>query len=196
MHRIFLALALITISVPALAVESLDHYFSFMGFKLEEVELSEIESKLGNALTHQKGDAAYSYTAICYRIPKNRVTVYFESGEMGGGRTLLSYRVVEEADPDFTCGQSNSEVLENYNTGVLAIGNDIDKTIGLLPGGIESREGLLFLYHTKIPFTEAQIKKFEVQDMNYAYWDQSVTIELFPINNSINGFRVTKVTSW
>jgi hypothetical protein len=115
---------------------------------------------------------------------------------MGGGKTLLGYRVVKEAKPDFPCGQSKKEIIENYSIGALVIGNNFDKTIGLLPNGVKTREGHSFVYLTKIPFTDEEIKRLDVRDMKYAYWDQSVAIVLYPRENALNGYRVTKVTSW
>ena len=189
-------LAIILTPTSALGSENLDHYFSFMGFHLEKTELSEIREVLGDAPTHQEGDAANSYTAICYRILNSNITIYFESGEMGGGKRLISYRVNEEEKPDFPCGQTDDKRINKYSTGALKIGSNTEKTIESLPSGIESRDGNFFFYYTKIPFTEEEIEKFDVQDMKYAFWDQGVTIQLFIGKNTINGYRVTKVTSW
>lgn len=77
-------LILTVIIMPVLAAEkdNLESYFLFMGFELEETELAGIQEVLGAVPTHHEGDAAYSYTAICYRVSRDNVTVYFESGEM------------------------------------------------------------------------------------------------------------------
>jgi hypothetical protein len=196
MRSFLLGIVVVILAAPALAADDLEHYFRFMGFQLEKTELSEIRKELGDAPIHQEGDAANSYTAICYRIPQKNITVYFESGEMGGSRTLLGYRVVKEAKPDFPCGHSRKEIIENYNIGALVIGNNFDKTIGLLPSGVKAQEGYSFIYLTKIPFTNEEIKRLDVRDMKYAYWDQSVTIVLYPRESTLSGYRVTKVTSW
>jgi len=190
---------LITLSMmPTLAAGSynLDSYFVFMGFELEETELAEIQEVLGIAPTHQEGDAAYSYTAICYRVPGGNVTVYFESGEMGGGRRLLSYRIVEEEKSDFKCGNTQKKRINEYKIGALEIGKGIENTIASLPSEIESRDGNDFYYYKKIPFTEEEIKRLEVKNMKYAFWDQSITIQLFSTGDAVSGYRVTKITSW
>ena len=198
MKSTLLQILILILSTQAIASESLEHYFSYMGFKLEETEFSKIKNILGDAKTHQEGDAADFYSAICYRLPSKKITVYFESGEMGGGTTLLGYRVEKEEKTDFLCASSENKLIENYNIGSLLIGENFNKTITAIPNGYEPNENGVFFYSSKIPFTKDEIIKNKVkdEDLKYAYWGQNVTIELTSKNNTVTGFKVFKVTSW
>lgn len=192
----FLTLALLIMPIIAAGSENLESYFRFMGFELEKDDLTGIQKILGTAPTHQEGDAANSYTAICYRVAGENLTVYFESGEMGGGSILLGYRVIAEDSPDFRCGSTDSRKINEYKIGVLEIGAEIEDIIESLPGEIESRDGNNIYYYKKVPFTDEEIERLEVKNMKYAFWDQSVTIQLFSAGNLVSGYRVVKVTSW
>ncbi len=196
MRRLISIVALACIPVAACAANNLSSYFTFMGFTLESTELSEIQEAMGVAPIYQRGDAAESYSVICYRLPKDNITVYFESGEMGGGTILLSYRVANESSPDFTCANATNARIRDFNVGALVIGSKTNVVISSLPKGYIADGKLGFSYFTKIQFTKEQIAKYEVEDMQYAFWDQSVNIEIIADGNVLNGFRVSKVTSW
>jgi hypothetical protein len=178
------------------AGEKLDQYFTFMGFKLEESKISDVLKKLGNTVIHKKGDASESYTGICYFIPDKNVTIFFESGEMGGGETLLGYKVIQDFETKYPCREITELPKESLQIGDLNIGDNLETAISLLPKNISSRDDSTFSYYDKIPFTKEQIKKLQVEDMAYAFWDQRVTIQIFTRDNKVTGYSVYKVTSW
>lgn len=183
-------------SINLQANETLEQYFLFNGYNLEETELSSIIKQLGDAPIHKEGDAHDSYTGICYQDPNANVTVYFESGEMGGGKTLLSYKVTQGMNSDFPCYKLPTDMHLNYSIGNLKLGSRLETTIQSLPKKTYSREDLLFWYINKIPFTNEDILRTGVENMKYAFWNQTVTIELFSEEKIISGYRVYKVTSW
>lgn len=176
---------------------SLSDYFKFMGFELEETELATITNILGSAQINQSGDGADSYAAVCYRVPGKNITIYFESGEMGGGTTLLSYRVKTEATSEFPCGTSISKLLSQYNIGVLVLGERMDKVFAGLPKNPELKLGNRIVYSVSIPLTEEEVMKFGMskEDFGHVFRDTQVTINLSSENAVLTGFSVYKVTT-
>jgi len=180
----------------AFAGESLDQYFNFMGFTLEESKIADVLQKMGDTVVHKEGDAANSYTGVCYFYPKDKVTVYFESGEMGGGETILSYKVIQNYDSKYPCKAIDTALPKSFGMGNLKLGKDIKHTIDSLPPNIEYRKNLTFSYYNKNPFSKEDIDRTKVKDMQYAFWDQSVTIQLFSKQDIVTGYSITKITSW
>jgi len=180
----------------ALAGENLEQYFNLMGFTLEESKISDVLKMMGDTVVHKEGDAANSYTGVCYFYPKNNVTVYFESGEMGGGETILSYKVIQSHESKYPCETIKTAPSKYFEIGNLKLGKDLKDTIDSLPPNVDSRKNLIFSYHTKIPFSKEDIARTKVEDMEYAFWDQSVTIQLFSEQNIVTGYSISKITSW
>ena len=94
MKLIVSLILLYLISSASFASDNHEQYLTLLGFKLESANLLKIRDKLGNAPIHHSGDAGNSYYGLCYLLPKDNVTVIFESGEMGGkNHDLLSFVV-------------------------------------------------------------------------------------------------------
>ena len=115
---------------------------------------------------------------------------------MGGGEVLLSYKVMKNFESKYPCKTIQAGPNTSFGIGKLKLGNDLERTISSLPQDIDSRDKLVFSYYTKIPFSKEDIVRTKVKDMKYAFWDQSVSIRLFPENNTVTGYSITKVTSW
>lgn len=196
MQTIFTVLLILGTFNVSFAKEGLDQYFSFMGFTLEDSTISDVIEKLGATVIHKEGDAADSYTGVCYYSPENRVTLFFESGEMGGGVTLLGYKIIQNFESKYPCREVSGISKESLKLGNLRIGENLETAIKSLPPNIKSRDNLAFFYHKRIPFTKEEIRKLKVKDLAYAFWDQSVTIQIFSSKNQVTGYSVYKVTSW
>lgn len=136
-----------------------------MGFKLGESKISDVLEKLGDTVIHKEGDASTSYTGVCYFYPVKNVTVYFESGEMGGGETLLCYKVMQDFDSKYPCKEIMELPKESFQIGDLNIGDDLETAISALPKNISSRDGMAFDYYDRIPFTKEEIERLKVKDM-------------------------------
>ena len=196
MKTFFTCILILIFFNASFSEEKLDQYFTFMGFTLEESKISDVVDKLGDTVIHKEGDAAESYTGVCYYSSENDVTILFESGEMGGGVTLLGYKVVQGQGSKYPCREIGGLSKESFNIGSLSIDEHLEDAIKSLPQNIESRDGLTFFYMDKIPFTKEEIDKLHVQDMEYAFWFQGVTIEIFANKNKVSGYSIYKVTSW
>jgi len=100
-----LLIALVFSISNAYAGDVYESYTSLLGFKLEKTNLHKIINKLGHTTIRHTGDAANSYYGICYVSKENNISVYFESGEMGGNEhTLLSFRVKNKVEKAHECG--------------------------------------------------------------------------------------------
>lgn len=183
-------------SMSSFAEESINSYLAFSGFELGKTTIHDVLKLYGAAEIYQEGDAGDSYTAICYHYPKQNVTVYFESGEMGGGEALLSYKFVTGLEHKFPCGNINEEDGASLKLASLKIGMKTESALSSLPKNTHAKERLTFTYWKKIPFTQEEIVRNKVKDMQYAFWDEIIAIEIHDENGLVNGFSVSKVTSW
>ncbi|MES9855410.1 MAG: hypothetical protein ABW166_02235 [Sedimenticola sp.] len=197
MKRVISLLVLFSFTGPVLADSTIDDYFYLLGFKLEESTIQNVIDSLGEAGIHREGDAASSYTGVCYQNSKLETTVYFESGEMGGTyKRLLSFQVHSKPVRDYPCGVLTDEMAKKLSIGNLKLGSEIDKVVSSLPQNTYAKDNLTFSYLKKIPFTEEEIEKFEVKRKEYAFWDQFSQIDIFTENTKVSGYSVSKVTSW
>ncbi|MFT3929243.1 MAG: hypothetical protein QM709_02995 [Spongiibacteraceae bacterium] len=183
-------------SISSFAEEDINSYLTFNGFQLEKTTIQDVLKSYGVTEIHQEGDAGDSYTAICYHYPKQNVTVYFESGEMGGGETLLSYKFTAGLEHKFPCGNVNEAGSAGLKLASLKIGMKTESALSSLPKNPHTKEGLTFTYWNKIPFTQEEIVSNKVKDMQYAFWDEIITIEIHDEKGLVNGFSVSKATSW
>ena len=200
MRNIITAILTLFYVASVYASDVYDQYLSLLGFKLEETDLVKIRKKLGNAPIKHTGDAGGSYSGLCYVSPKDNVTVYFESGEMGGGNhTLLSFVVKNSLEKLQKCGNLaiHNKGSNIFKVGVLELGKDIKHVKLLLPQPvIDTPNGIQHKHFGKIPFTKEDIERTQVQDMEYAFWDVFISIEVFEKNDVVNGYKVSKITSW
>ena len=193
---IIMILLLLSISITTYAN---DKYYSLLGFELEKTNLFEIQKKLGNVPMKHTGDAGGSYYSICYVSKKANVTVYFESGEMGGDEhTLLGFTVKNSLENHQICGNLDTyKTKNNFNIGEIKLGEEIKNIQKLIPLPMkEISNGIKYQTSFQTPFTQEDINRTNVKDMNFAFWDTVVTIKIFANNGIINRFSIYKVTSW
>ena len=56
--------------------------------------------------------------------------------------------------------------------------------------------GIMYKKFTKKAFSKKDIERTKVKNMKYAFWDVSLYIEVFEKNGLVNGYKVSKLTSW
>jgi len=171
-------------------------YLSLLGFKLEESTLYEIKEELGDATIIQSGNVTKSDFSICYTSGKN--TIYFNSNEMGGNRhRLLSFSVKNYIHKQEQCGHLTVHDSD-LQLGNIKIGTNIKTVISLIPQPVENIKGYGYLHkhYSKLPFSEKDIERTRVKNMDHAFWSVLIFIEVFTENDKINGFKVSKSTSW
>lgn len=186
--------------VPSALVASdkYDQYLTLLGFKLEKANLLNIREKLGEAPINHSGDAGGSYYGLCYVLPKDNVTVYFESGEMGGkSHDLSSFVVRNSIEKKLKCGVLANTNLTEVKVGILEIGKNIESVKIKLPQPISKKSyGLQHKNFGQRPFSEADIKMTQVEDMNSAFWEVFTLIEVYEQNGLVSGYKVSRLTSW
>ena len=180
------------------ASEKYEPYITFLGFKLEKDNLTNIKEKLGEAPINHSGDAGDSYYALCYVLPKHNITIYFESGEMGGhNHDLLSFMVKKSKEDKLQCGALTNISLSDIEVGILKIGKDKNSIKTKLPQPISKKPfGIQHKNFGKNPFSEEDIKRMQVENMEYAFWDVFTSIEVYEQNGFISGYKVSRVTSY
>lgn len=184
--------------VQAVASDTYDPYLSLMGFKLEETDLYKIQEKLGNSSIQQSMAMNGPHYAICYFLNKNNATIFFESGVMGGKQhQLLAYTVksgIEKADGCTSLLSSEN----NIHLGELDLGKEINVVKKSLPQPVEDIPGYGYLHKHfyRKPFSKKDIERSGVKDMANAFWSVSIFIEIFENQGTVNGYKVSKQTSW
>jgi len=181
-----------------LASDRYEQYLALLGFELEKSNLIEIQEMLGQAPINHSGDAGGSYYGLCYVLPKQEITVYFESGEMGGNKhDLLSFAVKSSVENKLKCGELSNTSLKDIKVGILSVGEKIDTIKSKLPQPISKQPyGYLHKNFGQRPFTQDDIKMTQVEDMKYAFWDVFTSIEVYEKNGLVSGYKVSRVTSW
>lgn len=180
------------------ASDKYEQYLSLLGFRLENANLINIREKLGEAPINHSGDAGGSYYGLCYVLPKHNITIYFESGEMGGKSHDLSSFVVRNAvEKKLKCGVLASTNLTEVKVGDLEIGKNIESVKIKLPQPISKKPyGLQHKNFGQRPFSEADIKMTQVEDMKSALWDVFTSIDVYERNGLVSGYKVSRLTSW
>ena len=198
MKRIINIIIFSILPAVVIAADKYDPYISLLGYKLEKSNLIEIKKALGEAPINRSGDAGGSYYGVCYLLPRHNITVYFESGEMGGNdHDLLSFVVKETKEEKLKCGVLPDIKPSALKVGVLSLGKDANSVKGKLPGPVKkTKHGFEHKNFGKRQFTEEDIKMNQVDDMKYAFWDVFTAIEVFTHNGKITGYKVYRVTSW
>ncbi len=176
--------------------EDLDQYLFFNGVELEKSKISDVQKRFGSTEVKKEGDAADSYAGICYRLPNKNSTVYFESGEMGGGNIILTFKVLLEDESKFLCKEIEGVGVLELKLGTLSLEMDLSDAIKSLPLNTHTRRGLRFTYWNKIPFTKKQLAETGIEGLESAFWDEYITIDLIGKGNMLTGFQVSKVTVW
>ena len=195
--KLFTAILISILTSPSVfSSENLDQYLFFNGVELEKSRISDVQKLFGSTEVKKKGDAADSYTGICYRVPNKNTTVYFESGEMGGGRIILTFKILLEDKSKFLCKEIEGVGVLELKLGTLSLGMDLSDAVKSLPLNTHSRRGLRFTYRDKIPFTKKQLAETGVDGLKSAFWDEYITIDLIGKGNMLTGFQVSKVTVW
>ena len=190
--KLILSLFFMLFSCTLLAKQSTDNFISFNGFELEKTQLVDVIDFIGETDIHKEGDAAESYTGICYYYPNQNITVFYESGELGGSKALLSYKIFEGHKTKFKC-LSIKETTTEFSISGLKIGLTLEKAINILPNNPHEVRGTSYIYWNKIPFKKGDYEKLNLKpSINYV-WDELVTIELYEKNNLIIGFGITRV---
>ncbi|GAA6136247.1 hypothetical protein NBRC116188_30380 [Oceaniserpentilla sp. 4NH20-0058] len=176
--------------------EELDQYLFFNGVELEKSKISDVQKRFGSTEVKKEGDAADSYTGICYRLTNKNSTVYFESGEMGGGSIILTFKVLLENESKFLCKEIEEGGVLELKLGTLSLGMNLSDAVKSLPINTHSRRGLRFTYWNKRPFTKQQLAETGIEGLKSALWDEYITIDLIGKGNLLTGFQVSKVTVW
>ncbi len=196
MKSIYISIVLAFCTMPAFANQNVGKFIKFQTFELEKTELKEIISIVGKTKIHKEGDAGESYTGICYYYPKQNVTVFYESGEMGGSKTLLSYKFFSGQINKFPCATINDKGNEKFTISGLKIGQPLKHALSLLPKDPYSIQGMSYTYWNKIPFTESDFIKTGAKRSDNPAWDEMVTIELYENKGVVSGFGVHRVITW
>lgn len=180
------------------AEERYASYLSLLGFTLEKTQLHHIQQTLGNAPIHQHGNGLNASPRICYYDKTNNATLSFESGPQGGKNLrLLSFSVVSGNENHNSCGLLR--LTENDLTlGGLSLGVIFDSAKKTLPQPWEYIKGYGYLHKhfNRRPFSQREIRRFNVKDLNTAFWSISIYIEVFKDDDVITGFKISKLTSW
>lgn len=186
------------ISGAAVASDEYGEYLTLLGFKLEESNLIDIRNELGNTAIQHSGDAGDAYYGLCYVLPKDNITIIFESGEMGGkNHSLLSFVVKNATEKSKKCGILANTGSKEVKVGILELGKNIESIKSLLPQPVtDTPFGFEHKNFGQKPFSEEDIKMTQVEDMKSAFWDVFTSIEVYVHNGVINGYKVSRVTSW
>lgn len=174
----------------------LSEFTKFGGFELEKTELKEIFSKIGDSPVHKEGDAGESYTGICYFYPAQNITVFYESGEMGGSTTLLSYKFLSGKTTRFPCTTIENGRSQTFTLGGVKIGQTLEAAELLLPLSPYSVQGNVYTYWNRIPFTEKDYLRVGADKSDNLAWDDMVTIEIYTNENIVTGYGVSRVITW
>jgi len=198
--RMTYLISLLSLFSPVYAgTSSIDEkYLSILGFKLEETHLSTIQEKLGQAPIHRQGTGANAVPRICYYDETNKATIYFESSPMGGQKLrLMSFTILATNEQHDFCGILRLTET-SLRVGELALGGEINTVTKLLPQPIEYIKGYGYLHKhfSTTPFSAADIKRLNVSNLRTAFWSVSIYIEVFESHNIVDGFKVSKLTSW
>lgn len=189
--------ALLFIS-QANASDNYEQYLSLLGFKLEETDLFKVKEKLGDSEIKQSMDVTGPKYSICYFINKDKTTVHFESGLMGGKQhQLLAFSVKYGTNKSEGCSALAVSGIETH-LGVLHLGEKIKLVKKALPQPVEDipGHGYLHKHFYKRPFSKKDIQRTGVKDMSQAFWSVSIFIEVFESQGKVTGYKVSKQTSW
>jgi len=180
------------------ASDKYEQFLTLLGFKLENANLINIREKLGEAPINHSGDAGGSYYGLCYVLPKHNVTVYCGAGEMGGkSHDLSSFVVKNSIERKLKCGVLANTNLAEAKVGILEIGKNIESVKIKLPQPISNKPyGLQHKNFGQRPFSEADIKMTQVEDMKSAFWDVFTSIDVYTQNGLVSGYKVSRLTSW
>ncbi len=174
----------------------LSKFTKFGEFELEKTELREILSKIGDAPVHKEGDAGESYTGICYFYPIQNITAFYESGEMGGSTTLLSYKFLSGKTTRYPCTTIADGGSQTFTLGGFKIGQALKAAESLLPLTPYSVQDNVYTYWNRTPFTEKDYLKVGADQSDNLAWDDMVTIEIYTHENVVTGYGVSRVITW
>ena len=190
--KFVLFLLTMSFSCSLFAEKSTDSFIRFNGFELEKTQLSDVIDSVGETEIHKDGDAGESYTGICYYYPNEDITIFYESGELGGSKTLLTYKVVKGHKAKFKCLKIHETVTE-FSISGLKIDLTLKDAIDFLPNMPYKVRGLSYIYWNKIPFNKDDYRRLNLKHEGNYVWDELVTIELYENNNLLTGYSVTRV---